>query len=145
MPLKFAFAACLLVFAASVWGGLGKDGPCLEAVHQRQLPMLTASGVRFTRVQLELESGTVVRVFRDRSGAVFAVSWSGPFLPDMRELLGPHFAALSDQQRRPGPGGNLVVRHGSVVVVSEGRLGAFHGRAWLPGQLPAGFNPGALQ
>jgi hypothetical protein len=145
MQHKFAFAALMVSMAAQACAGLGEDRMRVESTRQHEAQKTTPSGARFTQVNIGLESGTVVRAYRDRSGAVFAVSWSGPFLPDMRELLGPHFAALSDQQRRPGPGGNLVVRHGSVVVVSEGRLGAFHGRAWLPGQLPAGFNPGALQ
>lgn len=145
MPDKLALATCLVLSSASAWASLGEDGLRLDAVHRRQAQMSTPSGVPFTQQQFELKSGTVVQAFRDRSGAVFALSWSGPFLPDMRELLGPHFTALSEQQRRPGPGGSLVVRNERVVVVSEGRLGAFHGRAWLPGQLPAGFQPGDLQ
>jgi hypothetical protein len=30
---------------------------------------------------------------------------------------------------------------GEAVVVSEGHMGAFEGRAWLPARLPAGFDP----
>jgi hypothetical protein len=75
---------------------------------------------------------------------VFAVTWSGPFLPDLRSLLGTHFQTLEQQQAAGASRSAVVVRRDDLVLVSAGRMGAFEGRAWLPRLLPAGFDPGQL-
>jgi hypothetical protein len=144
MSRHLAIAACLIVFVVPSWGGLGDDRILAEAVQQLDARRTTGAGTPFTVARYRLPTGTLVHALRDDTGLVFAVSWSGPFLPDLRDLLGPHFNALADQQRRPGPGGNLLVRSEQLVVMSGGRLGAFAGRAWLPGNLPAGFDPKEL-
>ncbi|RYF36372.1 MAG: DUF2844 domain-containing protein [Comamonadaceae bacterium] len=143
MSIRFASTACLALSAASAWGGLGEDHFRLGD-QQRQGRPSQQPGAAYTRLDVELQSGTSVRAYQDRSGVIFAVGWSGPVLPDLRAVLGKHFEALDSHQRRPGPGGALIVRRPDLVVVSEGRLGAFQGRAWLPGSLPFGFEPGSL-
>jgi hypothetical protein len=104
---------------------------------------LTAAGARYTDVRRTLPSQVVVHEFSDARGKVFAVSWSGPFKPDLKELLGVHFdkyrelgarTAMADRSRQQ-------VDTGEAIVVSTGRMGAFEGRAWLPASLPAGFDP----
>lgn len=95
-----------------------------------------------------LPSGTRVVEYADLHGTVFAVSWSGPYLPDLRGLLGRHFASFTQQQQQQQQQRALhaavVLRSSEVVIVSSGRMGAFEGRAWLPPRLPQGFDPGAL-
>ena len=41
-------------------------------------------------------SGTTVREYVSSNGTVFAVAWQGPWLPDLRQMLGPYF---DDYQR----------------------------------------------
>jgi hypothetical protein len=92
-----------------------------------------------------LPSGVRVVEYVDRRGLVFAVTWSGPFLPDLRALLGRHFSAYTlQQQRQPSLHAPVVVRTSDVVIVSAGRMGAFQGHAWLPQRVPDGFDTGGL-
>ena len=95
----------------------------------------------YTVHELTLQSGTTVREFASLDGTVFAVSWSGPFLPDLRALLGSHFGALTAANRtQPLNHSQLQLDEPAMVVHSEGRLRAFAGQAYLPGQLPAGVS-----
>ena len=77
------------------------------------------------------------------NGKVFAVRWSGPYLPDLREILGGHFDTLvAESKARTGRGrAALAIRRDEVVIISGGHMGSFEGKAWIPGNLPAGFTP----
>jgi hypothetical protein len=101
----------------------------------------------YTETKKVLDSGTTVHEYLDAGGNVFAVSWSGPFLPNLKEILGEHFDVMTAQQRNQRAGGRspLHIRQSDVVIDSEGHMGAFQGRAWLPAQLPAGFDPQAIK
>jgi hypothetical protein len=107
--------------------------------------MASPAGTAYQQQTSRLESGTTVRQFINGDGVVFAVSWSGPFLPDLRELLGDHFTALREgESTARGRSSALSISRPDLVLVSTGHMGAFQGRAWLPGQLPAGFDPGTM-
>ncbi len=87
------------------------------------------------------DAGMRVREFLDRAGNVFAVSWSGPVLPDLQRLLGAYFtqytaalAALS----HPGLHRSVRVSTPEFVAESAGHLRAYAGRAYLPALVPAG-------
>ena len=91
----------------------------------------------------EITGGNDVRVreYLTRGGLVFAVSWSGPVVPDMRQLLGSHYdayakglAALS----HPGLRRSLQIASGELVVESGGHMRAYSGRAYLPALIPPG-------
>jgi hypothetical protein len=144
-----SLVAALLAFSMSgSWAGLGSTpanlGPRTLAAQTR--PASTGLAA-YTDVEKKLESGTVVHEYVDSQGTVFAVSWSGPYLPDLKELLGGHFDALvahAGNVRRGGRSG-LSLNQSDLVIVSGGHMGAFEGRAWLPPKLPAGFNPGDIK
>ncbi|MFL6693953.1 MAG: DUF2844 domain-containing protein, partial [Ramlibacter sp.] len=122
-------------------------GPLSTGLPQAGPPVVEqvapAGGGAYTHVQRQLDSGTVVREFADADGTVFAVSWNGPFLPDLRELLGPTFAVLQDSAAR-GRTSALSISRPDLVLVSAGHMRGFEGRAWLPPKLPAGFDPRQL-
>src|SRR3984893_14455707 len=44
--------------------------------------------------EIQLPSGTVLREFAGVGSNVFAVTWSGPAIPDLRQALGRYFAML---------------------------------------------------
>jgi hypothetical protein len=85
----------------------------------------------------------MVREYVNPSGTVFAVAWDGPWIPDLRQVLGDHFdryqAAMQSRQHgaRTGRGGVVIDEPGLVVQMS-GHPRAFTGRAYLPALLPAG-------
>lgn len=90
-----------------------------------------------------LPSGTSIKEYVANDGIVFAVTWAGPFLPDLQELLGASFGSLKTESARlPKAGRGQVVANGSdVTVESTGRMRAFRGRAWIHSKLPAGLTP----
>jgi hypothetical protein len=73
---------------------------------------------------------------------VFAVAWDGPWLPDLRQVLGDQFdryqAAMQSRQRARTGRGAVVIDEQGLVVQMSGHPRAFTGRAYLPGLLPAG-------
>lgn len=84
-------------------------------------------------------SGTVVKQYLDANGTVFAVSWQGPTIPDLRQLLGTYFDAYSGSSRNKHRGhGHYTVKQSDLVVQSSGHARAFAGKAYVPSLLPQG-------
>jgi hypothetical protein len=94
------------------------------------------------RHELVLPSGILVREYVSPDGAVYAITWHGPRMPDLRELLGPYFAQLVESDSRPREGIHRMTMTGpDLVVRSSGHRGSFAGRAWVPSLVPAGVDP----
>lgn len=94
-------------------------------------------------------NATVVREYVSPAGLVFAVTWHGPFLPNMRQLLGSHFQQFADavkQQSSSRPGRHpLQVVQPEFAVQLTGNPHSHAGKVYLPGMLPAGLQPQAIQ
>src|ERR1700722_8655614 len=89
--------------------------------------------------EIQLPSGTVLREFAGAGGNVFAVAWSGPAIPDLRQALGRYFDVyLTAAQAKQGTRRNLLIQQSEFVMQSSGRMRAFSGRAYLPQALPPG-------
>ncbi len=90
--------------------------------------------------EIRLDSGTVVREYLSASGRIFAVTWNGPTLPDLRQIMGDaHFRTFvnaPDAQHVPRRLRSL--KRDDLVVHSAGRPRAFTGHAYLPSQVPPG-------
>ncbi len=100
----------------------------------------------FSLHEITAADGTVVRQYASPSGVIFGVSWSGPFVPDLSQLLGPYFQeyrqAAQSAVRRHGP---LFVRTNRLVVEAGGHMRSFHGRAYVPGLVPATVSAEAVR
>jgi hypothetical protein len=88
------------------------------------------------------ESGTVVREYVSPSGNVFAVAWQGQFFPDMHQLLGTYFnqysaAVKANKEARVGRH-PLNLQLPGLTVQLNGHMRAYHFRAYVPQQIPAG-------
>lgn len=147
--MRVLVAALLAIWMNSSWAALGSTPANLGP---RVLAAQTHTGstglAAYTDSERKLESGTVVHEYSDANGTVFAVSWSGPYLPDLKELLGTHFDTMVEHaKKRPGAArrSQIKLKQSDLVIVSSGHMGAFTGRAWLPAKLPAGFNPGDIK
>lgn len=138
-PLLGALALALAPgFARAALEGAPTDAP---AARVQRTAAVTSAGVAYTDITRKLHSGTVVHEFVDATGAVFAVSWAGPFKPDLKRLLGRHFDRLQDGGgTRKADRAHVEVNDADLVVQSGGHMGAFEGRAWVPSRLPAGFD-----
>src|SRR3954468_16661970 len=137
-----ALALMLALAAPLAFAALEQAPSELPAARVQRTPASTSAGVPYTDVSRTLKSGTLVHEYVDNSGAVFALSWSGPFKPDLKRLLGRYFDTLGDADpARQGRRSRVEVNTGDLVVQSGGHMGAFEGRAWVQSRLPAGFDP----
>ena len=131
-------AAALL--AAPARATLGEDAKTVELDRQqiratRQIAARSAYSVHV----LQAAGGAQVREYVSPAGVVFGVSWGGPTMPNLRQLLGAHFDTfVASPNRQRGGHGHLAVHEGSLVVESGGHMRSFHGRAYLSDALPAG-------
>ncbi|MGH9417781.1 MAG: DUF2844 domain-containing protein [Terriglobales bacterium] len=95
--------------------------------------------------QVRRDNGTVIRAYISPSGQVFGLAWQGAVVPDMSQLLGPHFAAFQAaaraQRNRRGP---LYVHTGDLVVEMSGHMRDFRGRAYLTSALPSNLTPAVV-
>jgi hypothetical protein len=96
---------------------------------------------------LALANGGELREYTNAAGMVYAVRWTGPGKPDLRTVLGPHFAKLQADNpisARHGIRRAPMVNRPDLKIITGGHTGAFWGVAWLPQAVPAGFDPAAL-
>ncbi|WP_363320326.1 DUF2844 domain-containing protein [Ferrovum sp.] len=78
-------------------------------------------------------------------GTVFALTWSGPTLPDASVFLGSYFPqyqqSLQKRPLRPGAYRAPIALHTPALVVhASGHMGAYQGSAYVPALLPAGLD-----
>ena len=140
--LLLTLMASLLGCAGPAMAALGGDTSSVEADRALFNGALTgfstvgAYGVH----ELTTSSGVHIREYVAGS-KVFAVSWQGPVIPDLRQLLGAYYATYAHAAAAPHAGSHrhLKVEQPGLVVESTGHMRAFFGRAWDPALLPASF------
>ena len=121
-------------------GSVSTDQKQLQAALQ-----VTSTG-KFAVHELRLASGITVKEYVSPAGMVFALSWQGPYLPDLQQLLGRYFEQYAGAVRDKGaaPGARAIDESG-LVVQSGGRMRAFFGRAYIPQMLPRGVLAAEIQ
>ena len=142
-PLRTMLVAAtvLLAYAGAGHAALG-GAPAQFGSDSTTLVSSVGSGASsYTTLETTLPTGTRVRQYVSGAGIVFAVSWDGPFLPDLQALLGKHFDTMvAESAKTPRAGSSQrAVNRPEVVIFSGGHMRAFEGRAWVPAELPAGF------
>lgn len=147
--LGFASGAVLIgaLWSAEACATLGEPETSLAAETQLNRASLKESNHGAYRVhEMQLPSGTVLREYAAADGKVFAVTWTGPFIPNLRQSLGSYFAEFSAAAPAAhGTRKHLLVRQPDLVVESAGHMRAHHGIAYLPQALPSGVSVGDLQ
>lgn len=151
--MRTAIAVLLLIMQFSpAYAALGSTpstlGATKSAIKARSLAATTStSATTYSISESTLDSGTVVREYANNTGIVFALSWSGPQLPDLRTLLGSHFSTMTAAAAKRPKAGNsqLSIDLPGVVIESGGHMRAYAGRAWIPASLPAGFSAADIE
>ncbi len=104
----------------------------------------TAVAVQTQTVQTD--TGVTVTQYADASGTVFALTWSGPVMPDLQQFFGDYFAQFRAAPAPAAPSLNARSVHGADLRVRiGGHMRAFYGVAWVPSLLPSGFDPARLK
>jgi hypothetical protein len=137
-----ALLVVALTAAAPAFATLGGGVATIEADRaklQGKVQVTTVAGV--TVHEITTAAGTRVREYLTPDGAVFAFTWRGPFIPDMRQLLGTYYEQYAHGVQEAHPMGrhHLSVQLPGLIVQSSGHMRAFAGRAWDPALLPQGF------
>jgi len=88
---------------------------------------------------IQAPGGTIISEYVSSTGRVFAVSWHGPFIPEMQQILGSYFQQYSAALGAKRPYGRrpLNIQEPGLVVQTGGHMGAYFGRAYLPEMLPS--------
>ena len=141
--------ACLVAqgFPHSARAALGASSDSVESdrVVMKGLTRPVAAGA-LQKQQLQLPSGTVVNEYLNAQGTVYAVTWNGPSLPNLRQILGNYFVNYQAAAKQPVVRHRLVrVSSADIVIESSGRMRAFVGRAWVPALLPSGVTAAEIQ
>ncbi len=119
---------------------LGEDVTSVRADRtQMDATLQITSAGKFAVHEIQLPSGTTVREYVSPAGMVFAVSWQGPSLPDLQQVLGRYFEQYTEAARAQGavPGPRVTQQPG-LVVQTGGHMRAYFGRAYVPQMLPRG-------
>jgi len=133
--------ALLLAYAGAGHAALGGAPEQFDAP-TTAVPAVSAAGTSYLRRDTILATGTNVSEYLTAGGVVFAVTWDGPLLPDLKALLGKYFDTMVAESAKAPRAGRprIAVNLPEVVINSGGHMRAFEGSAWLPAELPAGFS-----
>lgn len=137
-PLALLLA---LLFAAPARAALGDDVATLAADQARLHATLTvAHRASYAIHELAMPTGVRLRHFAGANGKVFAVSWSGGWRPNLRDVMGTHYDDFIAATRgRPMRRGVVRIETRGMVVVMGGPQRAFFGHVYLIEQVPADF------
>jgi hypothetical protein len=99
--------------------------------------------------EMQSAAGIVLREYVSTTGTVFAVAWQGPWMPDLRQILGAYFepyqaaarAARSGRRRR----GPLVIDTPDLVMRVSGQPRAFSGTVYIPKLMPQGVRAESIR
>jgi hypothetical protein len=154
LPMKLIrTVVCTAIAAAGIsapaLAALGGDASSVERDRAglRGTLRVSASSA-YTVHEISTSSGLVVQEYATPDGKVFAVSWRGPGIPDLQQVLGDYYGQFAQARAAMAPHydhHHLVVSTAALVVQSRGRTRDFFGRAWAPALLPQGFSLNDLQ
>ena len=139
------------VLPSSARASLGGSVTTIDAdrVHVEGALMRIVRTDAYALHEIRSASGTMIREYANGSGTVFAVAWNGPFMPDLRQVLGGHFdryqTAMQARARTRTARGVVVIDEPGLVVRMSGHPRAFTGRAFVPALMPAGFQPESIR
>jgi hypothetical protein len=133
-------AVCL---SAPALAALGADASSVEADRASMKGALRVTPlVDYSVHEIETPAGMLIREYVSAQGKVFAVSWRGPGLPDLPQLLGGYSTTLAQAATRPHYNHHrLDLEAPDVIMKSGGYLRTRFGRAWVPSLLPQNFSP----
>jgi len=121
---------------AELGGSVSKDATLIQ-----EQSSVVAVDQRLTVYQIKIPSGTLIKEYVNSANIVVGVSWQGPTLPNLKQLLGEYFETFANRTTSHTTNHRSAeLRTEDLVVQSHGQMRNFSGRAYLPKSLPSGFN-----
>jgi len=140
--LGLVVTTTIVALPSSARATLGGDSASVDADRirvQGALLRIVRSDA-FTVHEVQSSSGTTIREYMSSTGTVFAVAWEGPWLPNLRQILGPYFEnyqrAVQSGSANRRARGSFKIDLPDVVVQMSGHPRAFSGRAYVPRLMP---------
>ncbi len=146
----FVLSIFVLCSAPAAKAALGGDIASILADQGQMQGSRRATKVNsYTVHAIQAANGTVVNEYESAEGNVFAVAWHGPFLPDMRQVMGSYYdqyaqarQAQNELRRGRHP---IVISEPGLIVLMGGHPHSFVGKAYVPGKLPQGMRTEDIQ
>ncbi|HUK46943.1 MAG TPA: DUF2844 domain-containing protein [Terriglobales bacterium] len=146
--VRTVLSVCMLLACSFAFGVLGQDVTSVRTDSARiKAAVAVLPGQSYSVHEMIAPTGTTIKEFVSPAGEVFAVSWQGPYTPDLRQLMGDYF----DQYLRAAQTFRRIARHvvhietGDLVFESGGHMRFIVGRAYLRSKLPDGVTADAIR
>ncbi len=129
---------CSCLASASLGGNLATIQA--DAIHTSATVRVTHTG-KFSVYELQAPSGALIKEYVSPAGVVFAVTWEGPLLPDLRQLLGDYFGMFTNSASTRHAGlGPRMIHQPAFIARTGGHMRALFGRALAPPLFPQGVS-----
>lgn len=127
----------ILLLPLPVLASLGGDATSVQDDQAKmQASLRSNSGNSYSVHEMQTPAGVAVREYVSAAGKVFAVTWQGPFHPDLRQLLGTYFdqyvQAVQAQQAQHRGHGPVLIQQAGLVVQITGISGQYTGAPMFP-------------
>lgn len=138
-------ALCVFCLIIPAFAALGDDSDSVLIDQAKTQANLKVTHFHFYSVhELKMPTGTIIREYVGQNGRVFGVTWQGPFVPSMRQLLGNYFseyseAAQAQRERRVGRQ-PLKISQPRLTMEAGGHMLDYWGRAYDPQLVPTGVS-----
>jgi len=149
IALRLVILTLPAVWMSGAHAALGGDAASISLdaalLHGQLQPLAPLPGAA---VLISTDNGIIIHEFLDTGGTVYAVSWSGPAVPDIRALLGGYFGQYASALKSLPHAGRQRAVHlmtADLVVDTAGHLRAYSGRAYLPAAVPAAVSLESLR
>jgi Protein of unknown function (DUF2844) len=130
----------LAVFALPACAELGGGIDSIKADQAKMngtIQITPATGYEIHEIQSP--QGTRVREYLSAGGSVFGVAWQGPWMPNLRQILGPYFDQYAKaNQGKKATRGPVTIQLPGLVIECGGHPRSFVGRAYIPQMIPQG-------
>jgi Protein of unknown function (DUF2844) len=137
---RWTLAIALLLQTASLpaFAALGADLASIATDELKMKGMARVSTAQAYSVhEIATPSGTRVREYVSPAGKVFAVSWRGPKMPDLKQTLGLYFQQYSAAPRSgPSDHKHFAIALPGLVLQSSAHGRLYAGWAYVPALLP---------
>jgi len=135
--------ASVLQVSSSACAALGDDAAAIvtDQAHM-QASLRVWHQANYAVHELLAPSGITLRQFVGDGGKVFAVSWSGGWRPNLRDVMGAYYDRfIAGTRGRRATRGVARIELPGMIVVMGGHQRAFFGHAYLTDLVPQGFRP----
>jgi hypothetical protein len=138
-------AAVIFTAPAQTQAALGDHLASVEIDRSRmQAAAVVRNAPLYTVHELTTPYNTLIREYV-AADVVFAVTWQGPYQPDLTQLLGSYVDTYRNAPRGPSSRTRSSVEQPNLIVRINGHMRAFSGIAYDPQLLPASVSIDEIQ